>query len=95
MKMQKHQELFLRTTKEFLRQTNQVSDMMEKASPEQGKQLLAVMNKLKSSLQKLNGQQGVFKRYVNNAAKYTAMLQPYIDLLEETRAELEKIGVKP
>jgi hypothetical protein len=95
MKVQKHQELFLKTTKEYSRQMNQVLNMVEKANPVQIRQLLSVSKKLKSSLQKLNGQQGVFKRYVNNAAKYTAMLQPYIDLLEETRAELEKIGVKP
>jgi hypothetical protein len=94
MKVQKHQELFLKTTKEYSRQMNQVLDVVEKANPVQIRQLLSVSKKLKSSLQKLNGQQGVFKRYVNNAAKYTAMLQPYIDLLEETRAELEKIGVK-
>jgi hypothetical protein len=94
MKVQKHQELFLKTTKEYSRQMNQVLNMVEKANPVQIRQLLSVSKKLKSSLQKLNGQQGVFKRYVNNAAKYTAMLQPYIDLLEETRAELEKIGVK-
>lgn len=94
MKVQKHQELFLKTTKEYSRQMNQVLDMVEKANPVQIRQLLSVSKKLKSSLQKMNGQQGVFKRYVNNAAKYTAMLQPYIDLLEETRAELEKIGVK-
>lgn len=92
--MNKHQELFLNTTREYSRQMNQILDMVEKANPFQIGQLLTVSRKLKSSLQKLNGQQVKFKHYVNDPAKYTALLKPYIDLLSETKAEIEKIGVK-
>lgn len=92
--MYKHQELFLNTTQEYTRQINQLLDMAKGADREQIKRLSSVLDKLKSSLQKLTGESEKFKRYINNPVKYRAMLKPYIKLLDETKAEIEKLGVK-
>ena len=96
--MYKHQELFLNTTQEYTRQINQLLDMAKGADREHIKRLSSVLDKLKSSLQKLTGESEKFKRYINNPVKYRvkyrAMLKPYIKLLDETKAEIEKLGVK-
>lgn len=91
VRMYKHQELFLNTTQEYTRQINQLLDMAKGANREQIKQLSSVLGKLNSSLQKLTGESEKFKRYINNPVKYKAMLQPYMKLLEETRAEIERM----
>ncbi|WP_455505707.1 hypothetical protein [Gemmiger formicilis] len=89
--MYKHQAEFLKVTQEYTRQINLLLDMAEKSDRKRIEKLSAILQKLKSSLQKLTNQQEDFKRYINNAAKYKAMLKPYIDLLESTKAEIERL----
>lgn len=93
--MYKHQEQFLKVTQEYNRQINLLLGMAEKADRKQIEQLTPILQKLKSSLQKMINQQGQFKQCVQNSGKYKALLKPYLSLLEETKAEIEKAGVKP
>lgn len=92
--MYKHQEQFLKVTQEYNRQISLLLDMAEKADRKQIEQLTPILQKLKSSLQKMVNQQEKFKQRVQNSGKYKALLQPYISLLDETRAEIEKVGEK-
>lgn len=92
--MYKHQEQFLRITQEYNRQISLLLGMAEKANRKQIERLTPILQKLKSSLQKLINQQEKFKQRVQNSGKYKALLQPYISLLDETRAEIEKVGEK-
>lgn len=89
--MNKNLKLFSDTTKEYTRQINQLLDIAEKSDRKQISRLTDILNKLKSSLQKLQKEQPRLKRYINNSAKYRAIMQPYIDLLAETKAEIEKV----
>lgn len=90
--MYKHQAEFLKVTQEYTRQINLLLSMSEKSDRKQIEQLSMILKKLKSSLQKLITQNEEFKRYINNAAKYKAILSPYISLLEETKTQIEKAG---
>lgn len=92
--MYKHQEQFLKITQEYNRQISLLLGMAEKANRKQIERLTPILQKLKSSLQKLINQQERFKQCVQNSGKYKALLQPYISLLDETRAEIEKVGEK-
>lgn len=92
--MYKHQEQFLKVTQEYNRQISLLLDMAEKSDRNQIEQLTPILQKLKSSLQKMVNQQEKFKQRVQNSGKYKALLQPYISLLDETRAEIEKVGEK-
>lgn len=92
--MYKHQEQFLKVTQEYNRQISLLLDMAEKSDRKQIEQLTPILQKLKSSLQKMVNQQEKFKQRVQNSGKYKALLQPYISLLDETRAEIEKVGEK-
>lgn len=92
--MYKHQEQFLKVTQEYNRQISLLLGMAEKADRKQIEQLTQILQKLKSSLQKMVNQQEKFKQRVQNSGKYKALLQPYISLLDETRAEIEKVGEK-
>lgn len=89
--MLNHQKLFLDTTKEYTRQINQLLDMAVTADGKQIVQFASILNKLKSSLQKLQKQQPKFKKYIADPAKYEALLKPYISLLESTKAEIERL----
>lgn len=90
--MYKHQEQFLRVTQEYIKQINLLLDMAKKSDRKKIAQLTPILQKLKSSLQKMRNQQERFRRYINNPVKYKALLQPYIDLLKETAIEIEKVG---
>ena len=89
--MNKNLVLYSDTTKEYIRQINQLLDIAEKSDRKQIFRLTDILNKLKSSLQKLQKEQPRLKQYINNSAKYRAIMQPYIDLLAETKAEIEKV----
>lgn len=89
--MLNHQKLFLDTTKEYTRQINQLLDMAVTADRKQIMQFTLILNKLKSSLQKLQKQQPKFKKYITDPAKYESLLKPYISLLESTKAEIERL----
>lgn len=93
--MYKHQELFLDTTKEYTRQINLLLDMAKTADRKQIQRLHPILEKLKSSLQNLTRATPGFKRYINNPVKYKTLLQPYIDLLEETKSEIERLQYEP
>lgn len=88
--MLKHQEQFLKITKEYTRQINSLLDAAQTADRKQIQRLQPILEKLKSSLQKLTSEAGKFKRYANNPPKYKAALQPYISILETTKMEIEK-----
>lgn len=90
--MYKHQEQFLKVTQEYNRQISLLLDMAEKSDRKQIEQLTPILQKLKSSLQKLINQKERFKQCVQNSGKYKVLLQPYISLLDETKAEIEKVG---
>lgn len=92
--MYKHQEQFLKVTQEYNRQISLLLGMAEKANRKQIEQFTPILQKLKSSLQKMTNQQKRFKQCVHNPGKYKALLQPYISLLDETKAEIEKVGEK-
>lgn len=92
--MYKHQEQFLKVTREYNRQISLLLGMAEKSDRKRIEQLTPILQKLKSSLQKLINQQERFKQCVPNSGKYKALLQPYISLLDETKAEIEKVGEK-
>ncbi len=92
--MYKHQEQFLKVTQEYNRQISLLLGMAEKSDRKRIEQLTPILQKLKSSLQKLINQQERFKQCVPNSGKYKALLQPYISLLDETKAEIEKVGEK-
>ena len=92
--MYKHQEQFLKVTLEYNRQINLLLGMAEKSDRKRIEQLMPILQKLKSSLQKMVNQQEKFKQCVQNSGKYKALLQPYISVLDETRAEIEKVGEK-
>ena len=92
--MYKHQEQFLKVTQEYNRQISLLLDMAEKTDRKQIKQFTLILQKLKSSLQKMINQREQFKQCVHSPGKYKALLQPYIDLLDETKAEIEKVGEK-
>ena len=92
--MQKHQAEFMKVVKEYNQQINMLLDMAQTANRQQLSRLTEILNRLKSSLQKLTMQQNEFKRYIANSAKYNALLQPYISLLEQTKQEIQKAGEK-
>ena len=100
--MYKHQEQFLKVTQEYNRQISLLLGMAEKADRKRIEQLTPICSfqcwphnrTLKSSLQKIMNQREKFKQCVHNPGKYKALLQPYIDLLDETKAEIEKVGEK-
>ena len=92
--MYKHQEQFLKVKQEYKMQISLLLGMAEKADRKQIEQLTQILQKLKSSLQKIMNQREKFKQCVHNPGKYKALLQPYIDLLDETKAEIEKVGEK-
>lgn len=92
--MYKHQEQFLKVTQEYNRQISLLLGMAEKADRKQIEQLTQILQKLKSSLQKMTNQQERFKQCVHNPGKYKTLLQPYIDLLDKTKAEIEEVGEK-
>lgn len=92
--MNKQSEQFSKITQEYIRQIKLLLDMAEKANRKRIEQLTPILQKLKSSLQKMTNQQEQFKQCVHNPGKYKALLQPYIDLLDETKAEIEKVGEK-
>lgn len=79
--------------KEYIRQINQLLDIAEKSDRKQLAHLTEILNKLKSSLQKLQKEQPRLKKYVNNPVQYKAITQPYLDLLASTKTEIEKAGV--
>lgn len=93
--MYKHQEQFLKVTQEYNRQIKQLLDMAEKSDRKRIELLTPILNRLKSSLQNLINQQEFFKKHINNPAKYKALLQPFIDLLNETKAEIERLNHEP
>lgn len=93
--MYKHQEQFLKVTQEYNRQIKLLLDMAEKSDRKKIALLTPILNKLKSSLQKLMNQQELFKKYINNPAKYKALLQPFVNLLDETKAEIERLDYEP
>lgn len=93
--MYKHQEQFLKVTQEHNRQIKQLLDMAEKSDRKKIALLTPILNKLKSSLQKMMKQQELFKQYINNPAKYKALLQPFVNLLDETKAEIERLDHEP
>ena len=90
--MNNHQTLYLNTVQEYNRQIMQLLGMGAQADRKELERLSGIMKKLKSSLQKLNSETDKFKRYVNNPSKYKAALKPYIEFLETTKAEIEKVG---
>lgn len=93
--MYKNQELFLKVTQEYTIQIKQLLDMAEKSDRKRIGLLTPILNKLKSSLQNLLNQQELFKKYINNPAKYKALLKPYVDLLNETKSEIERLNHEP
>lgn len=93
--MYKHQEQFLKVTQEYIRQINQLLDVAEKSDRKRIELLAPILKKLKSSLQNLINQRELFKKYINNPAKYKALLQPFVDLLNETKAEIERLNHEP
>lgn len=93
--MYKHQEQSLKVTQEYIRQINQLLDIAEKSDRKRIALLTPILNNLKSSLQNLINQQELFKKHINNPAKYKALLQPFIDLLNETKAEIERLNHEP
>lgn len=92
--MYKHQEQFLKVTQEYSRQINLILGMAEKADRKKIAQLTPILQKLKSSLQKLINEQWRFKQCMQKPEKYKALLQPYLALLKETTVEIEKAGEK-
>ena len=84
--MYKHQEQFLKVTQEYNRQISLLLGMAEKSDRKRIEQL--------TPIQKMVNQREKFKQCVQNSGKYKALLQPYISLLDETRAEIEKVGEK-
>lgn len=83
------------TTKDYIQQIKQLLDMAEKSDRKRIALLTPILNKLKSSLQNLINQQELFKKYINNPAKYKSLLQPFVDLLNETKAEIERLNHEP
>ena len=93
--MYKHQEQFLKITQEYNRQINQLLDLAKKSDRKQITHLTEILNKLQNSLQNLQKQQELFKKHINNPAKYKALLQPFIELLDETNIEIERLNREP
>lgn len=93
--MNNNLKLYSDTTKDYIQQINQLLDLAEKSDRKQIAHLTEILNKLKSSLQNLISQQELFKKHINNPAKYKALLQPFIDLLNETKAEIERLNHEP
>lgn len=93
--MYKHQEQFLKVMQEYNRQIKQLLDMAEKSDRKRIELLTPILNKLKSSLQNLMNRRELFKKYINNPAKYKALLQPFVDLLNETKVEIERLDHEP
>lgn len=87
-----NQMQYLNTMQEYNRQITQLLDMAEKADRAQIGRLSDIMKKLKSSLQKFSSESGKFRRYISSPPKFEAMLKPYKDFLEGTKAEIEKAG---
>lgn len=85
MKVSKHQQQFLNLTKEYTTHFNLLLDMAEKADCMQFVRLQQIMNKLKSSLQKLQKDNEKLKQYANNPAKYMVILQLYVKTLDEIK----------
>ncbi len=92
--MNKQSEQFSKITQEYIRQISLLLGMAEKSDRKRIERLTPILQKLKSSLQKMINQQEQFKQCIQNPGKYKALLQPYIDLLDETKAEIEKVGEK-
>ena len=61
--MYKHQEQFLKVTLEYNRQINLLLGMAEKSDRKRIEQLMPILQKLKSSLQKMVNQQEKFKQW--------------------------------
>lgn len=74
--MYKHQEQFLKVTQEYNRQISLLLGMAEKSDRKRIEQLTPILQKLKSSLQKMVNQREKFKQCVQNSGKYKALLQP-------------------
>lgn len=92
--MYKHQIQFLKVAQGYNQQIGMLLDIAEKADQKQIQQLNPILEKLKSSFQELVNQQDQFRQCFFNPKKCKALLQPYITLLEETKAEIEKVGEK-
>ena len=60
--MYKHQEQFLKVTQEYNRQISLLLGMAEKANRKQIEQFTQILQKLKSSLQKIMNQREKFKQ---------------------------------
>lgn len=93
--MYKQQEQFSKITQEFIRQISLLLDLAKKSDCNQIARLTEILNKLKSSLQNLEKQSELFKKHINNPAKYNALLHPYIELLNKTNAEIERLNNEP
>lgn len=89
--MYNYQRLFLSITAEYTRQINQILNMAAMADKKQIMQLTFILNKLKSSLQKLQRRQPQFKKCTGDPAKYESLLKPYISFLESTKVEIERL----
>lgn len=93
--MNNNLKLYSDTTKDYIQQINQLLDLAEKSDRKQIAHLTEILNELKSSLQKLIKEEEQLKKYINNSVKYRAIMQPYIDLLNETKTEIERLNHEP
>lgn len=93
--MNNNLKLYSDTTKDYIQQINQLLDLAEKSDRKQIANLTEILNELKSSLQKLIKEEEQLKKYINNSVKYRAIMQPYIDLLNETKTEIERLNHEP
>ncbi len=92
--MNKCQIQFLTVAQGYNQQIGLLMEIAVKSDRKRIKQLTPILNKLKSSFQKLVNQQDQFKQCVFKPEKCKALLQSHIDLLKETKVEIEKVGEK-
>lgn len=93
--MYQHQKEFLKVAQGYNQQIGLLMDIAARSNRKQTKRLMPILQKLKSSFQKLVDQQDQYKQSVFNLQKSKTILQPHIDLLVETKAEIERLNNEP
>lgn len=86
----------LNTLQEYNRLILRIIDLGAAADCGERERLSGILKKLRGSLQKLQFEckSGKIRRYAGSPARCAAALQPYVDFLETTKAEIEKAGGK-
>lgn len=90
--MYKHQKEFLKVAQGYNQQIGLLMNIAARSNRKQMEHLMPIAQKLKSSFQKLVDQQDQYKRSAFNLQKSKAILQPHIDLLTETKVEIERLN---